>query len=105
MTLNEYQKAQNRTGNGFSLIVFVLGLGGEAGEVIDLVKKHIGHGHALDRDKLRTELGDVLWYVSAIAGALGFTLEEVAQANIDKLKKRYPDGFTTERSVNREGEG
>lgn len=104
MTLNEYQAAQNRTGAGFTLIVFTLGLAGEAGEVIELVKKHIGHGHSLDRQKMLIELGDVLWYVSALAGALGFTLEEVAQANIDKLKRRYPDGFSSERSQNRSEE-
>lgn len=102
MTLDEYQAEQNRTGNGSSLIVFVLGLGGEAGEVIDLIKKYIGHGHPLDRERLLRELGDVLWYVSAIAGALGFTLEEVARANVAKLRARYPDGFDPARSQNRD---
>lgn len=70
--------------------------------MIDLIKKHIGHGHPLDRERLLRELGDVLWYVSAIAGALGFTLEEVARANVAKLRARYPDGFDPARSQNRD---
>jgi NTP pyrophosphatase (non-canonical NTP hydrolase) len=71
-----------------------LGLGGEAGEVLDLVKKGVCHRHGLDREKLKKELGDVLWYVSALCSKLGFTLEEVMQANIDKLRQRYPEGYT-----------
>lgn len=85
--------------------VLSLGIAGEAGEVADYMKKVIGHGHALDRDKLVKELGDVLWYVAVLANRTGITLEEVARANILKLRKRYPDGFDPERSKNRSEEG
>lgn len=81
--------------------IFALGLTGEAGEAADLIKKVFGHGHSLDRDKLLLELGDVLWYVAALAKTAGSSLEEVADLNIGKLRARYPDGFSTEHSVNR----
>jgi NTP pyrophosphatase (non-canonical NTP hydrolase) len=78
-----------------------LGISGEAGEVADLVKKYIGHGHALNREKVKKELVDVLWYVAVLAHRLGFTLEEVAAANVAKLRARYPEGFSTEASIAR----
>lgn len=76
-----------------ALAVRGLGLAGEAGEVVDLVKKHLGHGHELPREKLVKELGDVLWYVATIAASQGIKLSEVAEANIAKLRARYPNGF------------
>ena len=79
-----------------------MGLCGESGEVIDLVKKHVSHGHPLNREKLIDELGDVAWYLAECAEAIGITLEDVLTHNIEKLKKRYPEGFSTERSINRE---
>jgi len=107
LTLDGYQTETQRTAamtisNRERLAVFGLGLGGESGEVQDLIKKHLGHGHALDRENVKKELGDVLWYVAAIAGALGLKLSDVAGANIEKLRKRYPDGFDPERSKKRE---
>ena len=78
-----------------------LGLAGEAGEVVDHLKKHLHHGHELDRDKLVKEAGDVLWYLAALATLLGVDLSEVAQRNVDKLIRRYPQGFTHEASRNR----
>lgn len=80
----------------------VMGLNGEAGECIDIVKKHLFQGHELYIDKLVDELGDVLWYAAVTAAGIGVTLEDVMQHNIDKLRKRYPDGFDVERSVHRE---
>jgi len=71
-----------------------LGLGGEAGEVLELVKKHFYHGKPLDREKLIAELGDVLWYLNYTADAIGATLEDVAIANNAKLRARYPNGFS-----------
>lgn len=73
-----------------------LGLAGEAGELVDLLKKHLYHGKPLDLVKTEKELGDVLWYVSAIARHLGTTLEEVAQLNHAKLSARYPAGYSPE---------
>ena len=66
--------------------------------------KILGHGHELDRDKVIKELGDVLWYIAAIASFLHVPLDEIAQRNIDKLAARYPEGFSNERSINREAE-
>lgn len=75
------------------LNVGALGLAGEAGEVIDLIKKHLFHGKPLDRDKAIEELGDVLWYVQCVAEALDVGISEIAQKNAEKLRKRYPKGF------------
>lgn len=84
------------------LINGVMGLCGESGEVIDIVKKHLAQGHSLDKEKIAKELGDVAWYVAETAYAIGYPLEEILQMNIDKLKARYPDGFDQEKSMNRE---
>lgn len=107
MTANEYQKLAMVTLNPALnkkdvLINGVMGLCGEAGEAIDIVKKHLAQGHDLDREKLVKELGDIAWYLAETAWALEVPLEEVLQRNIDKLKARYPQGFDTERSVRRE---
>lgn len=78
-----------------------LGLAGEAGEVVEQVKKYLGHGHELDRDLLRKELGDVLWYVATLAHAADLSMGEVAEKNIEKLRQRYPQGFSHDASRNR----
>lgn len=112
MTLDEYQRSALRTATvdpkdplcHLGLARDALGIAGEAGEVADLVKKHIGHGHALDADKVKKELGDVLWYVAVLSERIGCTLEDVAKANVEKLRARYPSGFDPERSKNRQGE-
>jgi NTP pyrophosphatase (non-canonical NTP hydrolase) len=106
MTINEYQKLAMTTLNPALdkkdvLINGVMGLCGESGEVIDIVKKHLAQGHELDRDKLIKELGDVAWYLAETATALDVDLEEVLAGNIAKLKARYPEGFSAERSINR----
>lgn len=106
MTINEYQKLAMTTLNPELdkkdvLINGVMGLCGESGEVIDIVKKHLAQGHALDRDKIIKELGDVAWYMAEIATVLDVELEEVLRLNIEKLKKRYPEGFSTENSIHR----
>jgi NTP pyrophosphatase (non-canonical NTP hydrolase) len=75
-----------------------LGLAGEAGEVADYIKKVVYHRHELDREKLKLELGDVLWYLTGIATHAGLTLEEIQEANIKKLETRYKEGFTVEES-------
>lgn len=106
MTINEYQKLAMTTLNpNLSqkdvLINGVMGLCGESGEAIDIVKKWLAQGHELDKDKLAKELGDICWYLAETATALDLSLEDIMSANIEKLKKRYPDGFDTARSVNR----
>lgn len=102
MTFDEYQSEALRTAGNMGLALWALGIVGEAGEVADHVKKVLGHGHAMDRDKLVKELGDVLWYLAALSNHIGVPLNEVATANVDKLRERYPDGFNQERSRNRE---
>lgn len=110
LTANDYQRMAMRTAGEYDtnydqLRNAAYGLNGEAGEVIDLLKKHEFQGHDLPDEKLIDECGDVLWYCALLADALGFTLEQVMNRNIDKLRKRYPDGFDKARSINREGEG
>lgn len=106
MTPNEYQKAAMKTCNPALnreelLLNSLMGLCGEAGEAMDLLKKHRFHGHELNRDALIKELGDVAWYLAEAATALDMDLEEILIRNVEKLKARYPEGFSTERSVNR----
>ncbi|MCC8103635.1 MAG: nucleoside triphosphate pyrophosphohydrolase family protein, partial [Clostridiales bacterium] len=79
----------------------VMGLCGESGEASDIVKKWLAQGHELDKEHLAKELGDIAWYLAEAATALDLPLENVLQANIDKLKKRYPNGFETEKSLAR----
>jgi NTP pyrophosphatase (non-canonical NTP hydrolase) len=105
MNFNEYQELSKRTmpkGDMKKVSAnYAMGLSGEAGEVTDILKKWIFHGHSLDRMELKKELGDVLHYLAGLCTLHHFKLEDVAIANIEKLKKRYPDGFSVEASVNR----
>ncbi len=106
LTANEYQKKAMTTLNPALskqdvLLNGVMGLCGESGECIDLVKKHLHQGHPLDSEKLAKELGDVAWYLAETAWALDISLEDILRGNLDKLKKRYPQGFDAEKSVNR----
>lgn len=107
MTGNDYQKYAMVTSNkalttDMHLLNGVMGMCGEAGECVDMVKKHMMQGHDLDKEHLAKEIGDVLWYVAEATNALGFNLDEIMRMNIDKLKARYPEGFEVNRSVNRQ---
>lgn len=102
-TFTQYQENALRTApRGRSLrdtiLNAALGVTGEAGEVADHAKKYAFHDHALDRDAVIKEMGDVLWYLALLADALETTLDEVAARNIAKLRARYPDGFDPSRS-------
>ena len=102
MDMNEYQQHVLRTAarnddREKSRAVLAMGLAGEAGETVDMLKKHIGHGHALDLCKLKKELGDVLWYVAALAAEFGITLDDVAEAN--RLRKLFDDAGQGEHNV------
>lgn len=107
ITADDYQRAALRTARADELskddllLNGVMGLCGEAGECIDLVKKVRFQGHGLDYLELQKELGDVAWYLAIAAWGAGFDLSEVLEENIEKLKKRYPEGFSKERSINR----
>lgn len=109
MTLDDYQELASRTWNPKNtdqdnLLNFALGLAGEAGEVIELIKKHVYHGQPLDETKLKKELGDVQWYLSGLAKVRNLKLSDVGEHNIAKLRARFPQGFSNERTVVREGD-
>ncbi len=78
-----------------------LGLTGEAGETAEMIKKHLFHATPLDRDAMIKELGDCLWYIAAFATVLDIPMSDIADRNIEKLRRRYPDGFDPQRSINR----
>lgn len=102
MDMAEYQREAARTLNTGDelrgLAACALGIAGEAGEVADLFKKALYHLHPLDHAALKKELGDVLWYIAAIATLLDIDLAEIAAGNIAKLRARYPNGFSSEAS-------
>ena len=115
MTGSEYQKLAMRTNDGKAterlgfltsrdentvadfggLIHGCLGLAGESGETLDMIKKWVFHEKELDKEHLKKEIGDVMWYVAMICESVGFDLDDVLQTNVDKLKARYPEGFDT----------
>lgn len=108
---NEYQEQAARTlvdgqgrelsGQNYMIVWNAIGLSGEAGEVSELVKKGIFHEHGLDMEKLKKEIGDVLWYAAGLCTVCNINFEDVMNQNIEKLKARYPDGFSSERSISR----
>ncbi len=103
MNINEYQKLAMKTLNPElskkdMLINSVMGLSGETGEVSDIVKKWLFHGHELKKEELTKELGDIAWYLAEATTALDIPLESIFEDNINKLKKRYPKGFNVEDS-------
>ncbi len=107
MHFSEYQELAMRTASAKNrepknaLLNAALGLNGEAGEFADALKKTIFQDHAFDRAHMSEEIGDVLWYCALAAEGLGESLDAIAEANVEKLKKRYPQGFDADRSRNR----
>lgn len=122
MTGNEYQKLAMRTNDDKAgermnkrdfdlrlyhnanlpdLINACLGLAGETGELLDMVKKYVFHEKPLDTEHLKKELGDCMWYVALFCKAMSWDLDDIIQMNIDKLKARYSDGFSTDLSNHR----
>ncbi|MBM6585221.1 nucleoside triphosphate pyrophosphohydrolase family protein [Pediococcus acidilactici] len=95
MEFNEYQKKANKTllGNEQVLTNCALGLAGESGQVVNLVKNYTFRGADLDKEQLTKEMGDVLWYLSQVAQWADIPFEEIAQKNIKDLAKRYPHSF------------
>jgi NTP pyrophosphatase (non-canonical NTP hydrolase) len=110
MNLNDYQKLAARTipvdkDKNLRIAEFTVALCEEAGESAGVLKKVIFHHHPFDIDKatkLIGELGDTLWHIAALATEFGITMDEIACFNLEKLRKRYPEGFSDERSVNRD---
>ncbi|MGL5313599.1 MAG: nucleoside triphosphate pyrophosphohydrolase family protein [Peptostreptococcaceae bacterium] len=102
-TFAKYQKKVQRTRsfNESELANYTLGLVCEAGEFGDIIKKHLFHNHDLNLEEVKKELGDVMWYLSNICNVLDIELSDIATINIEKLQKRYPNGFSPEDSINR----
>ena len=105
MDMNDYQKAAARTINHElypeqMLHHAIHGMAGEVGEIHSLFQKAF-QGHPLDPEHLKKELGDELWMIAEACTAMGWTLEDVAHENIVKLQRRYPEGFSTDRSLHR----
>jgi NTP pyrophosphatase (non-canonical NTP hydrolase) len=98
--LNNYQQLADRTAKhgdfNFDLMHAALGLTGEAGEFADCIKKHLVYGKELDRVNAKEELGDLLWFVALAATTLGVDLQTLAEENIEKLSKRYPEKYSDE---------
>ena len=111
MKASEYQKLAARTliekpgfdisGRDMMAIWEAIGLAGEAGEVADHIKKGVFHRHGIDLEKISKELGDTLWYVAALCTTLELDMSAIMQANIEKLKIRYPNGYNSEDSKRR----
>lgn len=112
ITANEYQKICLKTASKMStccpenlLLQGVMGMCGEAGEAIEIVKKITFQGHKLDEEAKRhlaLECGDILWYAATTAYALGYDFTKIMEMNVEKLAARYPEHFfSAERSINR----
>lgn len=107
VTFSEYEKHAERTQNtdvineNDILVNAALGLTGESGELADLVKKYLFQGHDLDKTKVISELGDILWYISLACKALHINLSDIPEYNIEKLKQRYPLRFAAKQSIHR----
>lgn len=106
MTGKEYQKLAMRTcsipyGNKEGRLHHaVFGLTSEAGEVAGILQK-VYQGHEFDKEHIKKELGDCLWMIAEACEALNLDMDDVMQTNIDKLKARYPEGFSADRSLHR----
>jgi len=99
MTFDEYQHAVERTIGSRPEVL--LGLIGEIGELYNKLKKRDYHGHDMRDEEIAEEMADCLWYLTALTSLEDWNLEEIAEMNIEKLLKRYPEGFSIERSKNR----
>lgn len=109
MNMNEYQGLAYRTVNrGLTVAEMNLhalhGLAGEVGEIHSMFQKQY-QGHEISTDSLKKEIGDLLWFIAELCTVNEMSMDDVAQANIDKLRKRYPEGFDAERSVHRKEYG
>jgi NTP pyrophosphatase (non-canonical NTP hydrolase) len=107
---NEYQKIAMSTAKPWAdnetnlrLAYYGLGLTGESGECADAIKKHLSGSKPIDPDEIKRELGDVLWYVNALAAYFNFELDDIAKTNVAKLKARHGDSWSG--YGNRAGDG
>lgn len=106
MTINEYQQMALRTESPTTddidrMLQGAMGLCGESGEYIDILKKYMFQGHELDKEHMAKELGDIAWYLAVSADAIDYDLEMIFKMNVNKLKARYPEGFEVSKSTER----
>lgn len=105
MTINQYQQQASRTmnpdlSNGETIRHALYGMVSELGEIHSLYQK-VFQGHDFDKEHLKSELGDLLWFIAEYCTAFDWDLDDVCSANIEKLKNRYPEGFNAEQSKTR----
>ena len=106
MDIKEFQKISVRTMNtnlDHTAIISncIAGIFGEGGEVADILKKHLYQYHPLDIEHVKEEIGDLMFYIVNLVTILNLDMEDILEANINKLMERYPDGFDVTRSINR----
>ena len=107
MNLEEYKKEALRTlsvceNDLLDDIHMVSGMVTEAGEIMDVYKKHIAYGKPLDLVNVKEEIGDLMWYIANMCNLHEWNLEDIMHTNIDKLKVRFPEKFTNENALNRD---
>lgn len=106
MDIREFQRVSTRTLNKElskeqQVSNMIFGANGELGEVTDILKKHLYQGHRINKQHLAEEIGDALFYIVNLCTLYNLDVEDILQGNVDKLKKRFPEGFDAERSINR----
>jgi NTP pyrophosphatase (non-canonical NTP hydrolase) len=106
MKMNQYQDLTSRTAPHFDdilegLVWGAMGISSEAGEVVGVIDKSVYKKHPWNHKDLAYELGDVLYFIARLANDIGYSLDEIAVMNQQKLYKRYPNGFNSEDSINR----
>jgi NTP pyrophosphatase (non-canonical NTP hydrolase) len=106
MKLKDYKEQSERTESKTyyfnriteSTLHGVIGIITEAGELLDAIKKGIFYGQVIDKENIKEELGDIMWYIAILLREFDWDMKDILSDNIDKLKKRYPEKFTTENS-------
>lgn len=105
MNFEQYKKESERTnkdrGFNFNVIHAALGIHTEGAELADVIKKYIFYGKKIDVVNIKEEIGDILWYIAILCREFNFNLDDILQINIDKLKIRFPEKFTSENALNR----
>lgn len=106
MNIRDYQTLSVRTMNKEltkeqQISNMVFGANGELGEVTDILKKYLYQGHRINKQHLAEEIGDTLFYIVNLCTLFNLDIEDILQGNVDKLRKRFPNGFEVDRSINR----
>jgi len=104
VSFQEKKKVAEKTGKMSTVLLNkkVFYLVESVGKCTDLIKKHLFQGHSLEKDKLTSEIVYIFGLLAVLSCETGYKLSDIAENNVQKLKKRYPDGFSTEKSINRE---